>query len=149
MEVKIVATISERLREAMDIRHMKQVDLSNKTGIDKGSISQYLSGKYAPKGDKLYKLAVALKVSSAWLSGFNVPMEDKPQIVKNNNELVLTDREKELILAYRNHPAMQEAVDKLLGVPAADVDLIVEDAAKTVQQINGKIQKIRSPKSQK
>jgi len=76
MNVKIETSTSERLKQAMELRDMKQADLVRATGIDKGSISLYVSGKYSPKGDKLYKLAVALNVSSAWLSGFNVPMQD-------------------------------------------------------------------------
>lgn len=76
MNVKIEASTSERLKEAMTLRNIKQADLVRSTGIDKGSISLYVSGKYSPKGDKLYKLATALNVSSAWLSGFNVPMQD-------------------------------------------------------------------------
>lgn len=76
MNVKIEESTSERLKKAMELRDMKQADLVRATGIDKGSISLYVSGKYSPKGDKLYKLAMALNVSSAWLSGFNVPMND-------------------------------------------------------------------------
>lgn len=83
MTVCIEETTSERLKKAMDIKNMKQSELSRQTGIDKGSISLYLSGKYSPKGDKIYKLALALGVSPAWLSGFNVPMyEDVPQMVE-------------------------------------------------------------------
>lgn len=76
MNVKIEASTSDRLKEAMALRDMKQSDLVRTTGIDKSSISLYVSGKYSPKGDKLYKLAMALDVSSAWLSGFNVPMHN-------------------------------------------------------------------------
>lgn len=76
MNVKIEASTSERLKTAMELKNIKQADLVRATGIDKGSISLYVSGKYSPKGDKLYKLAMALGVSSAWLSGFNVPMND-------------------------------------------------------------------------
>ena len=72
MDVKIEASTSDRLKQAMEMKNMKQADLVRATGIDKGSISLYVSGKYSPKGDKLYKLATALGVSSAWLSGFNV-----------------------------------------------------------------------------
>lgn len=76
MDVRIETSTSQRLKEAMELRDMKQADLVRITGIDKASISLYVSGKYSPKGDKLYKLAMALNVSSAWLSGFNVPMQD-------------------------------------------------------------------------
>lgn len=90
MNVKIEASTSERLKIAMELRNMKQADLARATGIDKGSISLYISGKYSPKGDKLYKLAVALNVSSAWLSGFNVPMQDNEK--KETSNIVAIDK---------------------------------------------------------
>lgn len=34
----------------------------------------------------------------------------------NNNNFLLSTHEKQVILAYRQQPAMQEAVDRLLGV---------------------------------
>lgn len=73
MKVEIVASTHERLLEAFNEKNIKQADLVRLTGIDKGSISLYMSGKVTPKGDKLYKLAVALGVTPEWLSGFNVP----------------------------------------------------------------------------
>lgn len=76
MKVEIVATTSDRIKEAMQKKNIKQADLARMTGIDKSSISLYISGKYSPKGDKLYKLSLALGVSAAWLSGFNAPMTD-------------------------------------------------------------------------
>lgn len=84
MNVKIEASTSERLKEAMELRNMKQSDLVRITGIDKASVSLYVSGRYSPKGDKLYKLAMALNVSSAWLSGFNVPMQDDEVYEQSN-----------------------------------------------------------------
>lgn len=82
MKVEIVASTSDRLKEALTLRKIKQSELARITGIDKSSISLYINGRYSPKGDKLYKLASALGVSPAWLSGFNAPM------VEMNNELI-------------------------------------------------------------
>lgn len=59
----------------MSDKQMKQVDLCNKTGIDKALISNYLSGKYKAKQDKLHKLAIALDVSEGWLMGYDVDMD--------------------------------------------------------------------------
>ena len=67
--------VCERLHEAMHIRNKKQVDLVRLTGIGKSSISTYLAGEYEPKQRNLYKLAKALNVNVAWLSGEDVPME--------------------------------------------------------------------------
>lgn len=70
-----MATIANRIKEAMTIRGMKQVDLVSLTGIGKSSISTYLSGEYEPKKRNIYKIAKALDVSEAWLMGEDVPME--------------------------------------------------------------------------
>lgn len=68
-------SISQRLKEALTIRGMKQSELSKLTGIGKSSISTYLSGEYEPKRKNIYKLAEALNVNESWLIGDDVPME--------------------------------------------------------------------------
>ena len=70
-----MASIAERLKEALSIRGMKQAELVAKTGIGKSSISTYLSGEYEPKQKNIYKIAEALGVSESWLMGFDVPMK--------------------------------------------------------------------------
>lgn len=70
-----MATIAERIREALSIRDMRQTDLVEKTGIGKSSISTYLSGAYEPKQRNIYKLAEALNVNEAWLMGADVPID--------------------------------------------------------------------------
>lgn len=69
-----MVTTAERLREALRIRNMKQVDLVERTGITKGALSSYLSGRYEPKQNNLHALARALEVNEAWLMGFEVDM---------------------------------------------------------------------------
>lgn len=66
---------SDRLRKILNIRSMRQSELSEKSGIGKSAISQYLSGSFRPKQDNIYKLSHALDVSEAWLMGFDVPMD--------------------------------------------------------------------------
>lgn len=73
-----MATISQRIKEALDIRNMKQNDLVQKTGIGKSSISTYISGDWKPKQENLCKIAEALNVNEAWLMGMDVPMERTP-----------------------------------------------------------------------
>lgn len=81
-----MASTSERIRVAMDLRKMKQIDLVNKTGLDRSQISNYLSGKYEPKQKAINKLAVALDVSEMWLWGYDVPME-RTKAQKNNDAI--------------------------------------------------------------
>lgn len=91
----------ERLRQALSNANMKQAELSNKTGLDKGSISCYLSGKYEPKSDAINKMAIALDVNEMWLWGYDVPMERE----KNTpDKLQLTEGEEMLLELFRKVP---------------------------------------------
>lgn len=69
-----VSTPAKRIREALEIRDMKQTDLVERTGISKATISQYVNGKYEPKQINIGLLATALDVSPAWLMGYDVGM---------------------------------------------------------------------------
>ena len=68
-------TTANRLNLAMEMRNMKAVSLSEKTGIGKSSISQYRNGIVNPKQDRIYLMAQALNVNEMWLMGHDVPME--------------------------------------------------------------------------
>lgn len=76
---------SNRLKKALDINKMRPIDLSNKTGIDKSSISSYLSGRYKANDDNLHAIALALDVSEAWLLGYDVSIDGK-DLNNNSNE---------------------------------------------------------------
>ena len=78
--------IRNRIREALQIRNMKQVELSEKTGIAKGTINNWLNNRYQPKQTPLVKMAKALDVSELWLAGYDVPME-RPVAQKKSDEL--------------------------------------------------------------
>ena len=67
--------VRNRIREALQIRNMKQVELAEKTGIAKGTINNWLNNRYQPKQKALLKLAKVLDVSELWLAGYDVPME--------------------------------------------------------------------------
>lgn len=60
-----------RLNQCMRAKGIKQVDLVERTGIDKSNISSYLAGRYMPKSEGLYLLAKALDVNVAWLMGID------------------------------------------------------------------------------
>lgn len=81
---KQVATIADRLREALTTAGKKQADLVRETGLDRGSVSSYLSGKYEPKQKAIYKMAQYLDVSESWLLGYDVPMHRTADQKKND-----------------------------------------------------------------
>jgi transcriptional regulator with XRE-family HTH domain len=101
-----VATTPERMRQAMERAKKKQIDLVHETGIDKGSISNYLSGRYEPKQEAIHSLAVALNVSEMWLWGFDVPME-RPKEKKSNDAI------SDIVARLHKDDAFLEAVEKI------------------------------------
>jgi transcriptional regulator with XRE-family HTH domain len=78
------AELKDRLKEALELRQMRAVDLTEKTGVPKSAVSFYLAGKSKPKADRLYKIAQALDISEAWLLGYNVPIARTDEQKKND-----------------------------------------------------------------
>ena len=70
-----MSTLADRLKEGMSLRGLRQADIVEKTGINKGALSSYISGRYQPKQNNIFLLARALDVNEAWLMGADVPME--------------------------------------------------------------------------
>ena len=73
--------ISDRIKEAMEIRNIKQNELAEKAGVNPGALSCWINDKYTPKQKSIYKLAQALDVAELWLLGDeSVPMEKYHQV---------------------------------------------------------------------
>ena len=89
---------AERIATALAIRNMKQSELCDKTKIPKSAISQYISGAFEPKQDRIYLIARELDVSEAWLMGYDVPMERERKISPDKVEL--TEGQKEWLEKY-------------------------------------------------
>lgn len=66
-------TFVERLNYAMAEAGLKQSALSDRTGISKAAISQYLSGKNTPSQNRVKALADATGVTFEFLMGYDVP----------------------------------------------------------------------------
>lgn len=92
MENKALQLSAIRLRELLNEKCMSAQELSNKSGVSKASLSQYLSGKYTPKNTSAKKLADVLKVNPAWLMGLDVSKEEKIQTKRDDFENYLKSK---------------------------------------------------------
>lgn len=104
-------TTSERLKQLMAERNLRQVDILEKAqpycakfGVKLGrnDISQYVSGKVLPKQDKLTVLAYALNVNEAWLMGYDVSPERESSAATihtnaSNSKVYWMDRLNEIV----------------------------------------------------
>lgn len=110
-------TTSQRLRQIMDERNMRQADIVRAAqpfcqqygvNLGKNTLSQYVSGKTEPGQEKLSILGMALNVSEAWLMGYDVsPERENTPIAENSNGRVtefanlfslLTEDQQEMII---------------------------------------------------
>ena len=119
--MKLISDFAERLRIALDFRNMKATELSALTGINKSTISQYLSKEYEPKRDRLELFAKTLNVNEAWLIGYDVPME----ISSSSNDSLIEEYElsPEELKEYENIK-MTTSTLMFNGRPASENDKI-------------------------
>lgn len=97
---------TQRLNEAFSASGLTQTELCNRTGINKGAMSCYLSGQYFPKQRSLEALADALNVSIPYLMGYD-EMDEKSKL----DEILLEKIKK---LSPANRSILEGVVDVLL-----------------------------------
>ena len=119
--MKLISDFAERLRIALDFRNMKATELSALTGINKSTISQYLSKEYEPKRDRLELFAKTLNVNEAWLIGYDVPM--KISSLSNDSLIEEYELNPEELKEYENIK-MTTSTLMFNGRPASENDKI-------------------------
>lgn len=67
---------AKRLQLAMNNINISAQELSNKSGVAKASISQYVNGSHKPSNISSGKMAPILDVNPLWLMGFDVSMKN-------------------------------------------------------------------------
>ena len=107
MEKEIKGKCGQRISQALDIRNIKQAELCEKTKIPKSALSQYISGAFEPKQDRLLLIAQALNVDPVWLMGFDVPMEREDRKL-SPDENKITEGEQVLLDLFRRVPEGQQ-----------------------------------------
>lgn len=96
------------LFEILEREGITQRQLSEATKISSGNISDWKSGKSAPKPEAISKIACFLNCSTDYLLGRTTAPEQPMQFQ--------TTKEQQILAAYKAHPELQPAIDKLLGI---------------------------------
>lgn len=116
-------TFLEKLELLMVDKNINKRQLSIGSGIPYSTIDNlWKTGYENIKLSNLKKIASYFGVSLDFLVRDNI---EDPAI----SEAFLTEHEKQLIKAYRSHPEMRTAVDKLLGVPEGGNDIVADKVA--------------------
>lgn len=80
-----MATFATRLQAALQLNNVTAAELSRKTGISEGSLSQYLKGTFTPKADKVYLISKELNVSPNWLLAYDDP---EPELLAEEIKII-------------------------------------------------------------
>ena len=121
-------SFAERLKEAMEYRNYRQVDLVNKTKIDKGTISNYLKGKYEPKNINTSLIADALDVNALWLA----EIEGVPMLKDTNTEYLYSNEEEvESYTTVEFEKGFEDTITKEKWNEYYDKIMTLPDAMKT------------------
>lgn len=131
-----MADFKDRLRFALAHGDMRPIDLAEKTGINKGTISLYLNGKQTAQKNNLITLASVLNVNPGWLMGLDVNMSsgepaEQPPEGKKHCDL--------LELLFKDDPAFLRKIQSIetdgkLNEPGIDAKLTDEQKA-TIKSI--------------
>lgn len=71
---------SKRIRWIVDnLCGGSQQKLADKANLNKGSVSQYVSGRNTPSNLTAKKIADVFNLNPAWIMGFEVPIHEKPE----------------------------------------------------------------------
>lgn len=100
------SSFANRLDEILKIRGIRAAHLSVLCGINKSTISQYLSGRYEAKYDRMVELANVLGCDPRWLAG-----EDVPMTAEENSQPELTLP----VLNYKSAAKGQYSEQQVLG----------------------------------
>ncbi len=102
----IVKSLGERIIELRKKNNINREDLAKELEIPYTTLRNYENGLREPGHLFLIKVAKRFNVSTDYLLGIDT----------QKNAFATTKHEEKVIIAYRDKPEMQPAVDKLLGV---------------------------------
>ena len=134
-------TTSQRLKQIMNERNLKQVDILKKCDpicekwevnkIGSNGLSQYVTGKVEPSQKILSILAEALQTNEVWLMGFDVPNVPKDEY----NQAIKQEDEKKLLkniltkkgFLNENEEMTEEDFNRLIEFAKANKQFIMKD----------------------
>ena len=86
-------------------------EVGDAVGVSKSTVKKWEDGFISNmRRDKIAALAKVLRINPVSL------INGEMVLLNQNNDFYLTDHEKEVIIAYRQQPSLQIAVDRTLGV---------------------------------
>lgn len=74
-EDELTELFIKRIRQRLNVNHMKRIDISRKSGISKNTISYYMTGQRKPTYDNVIRIAQALNCKPSELIDIDEMLE--------------------------------------------------------------------------
>ena len=98
--------VKKNLNYYLTIKKISQKDLADKIGVSQSAVTNWVKGKNSPDIEAVAQICNVFDISVTDLFGG----------ADNQYNTYLTPHQQQVITAYINHPEMQPAIDKILGV---------------------------------
>lgn len=95
--------IGGNIRTIREDRGLSQIELAKRVGVTSAAVSSWETNRTEPRMGMIERISVALNCKKSDIVGIDIPVD-------------LTEHERRLVIAYRQNPNMQEAVDRLLHI---------------------------------
>ena len=105
------------LRQLRSERRISQTTLADAIGVSRSAVGMYETGSREPDFETMETIADFFNVDMNYLYGKQtVPNRYQLDVSPPTPQITLTPHETALVITYREHPEMQPAVDKILGI---------------------------------
>lgn len=124
-------TTAARLRQVMNERNLKQVDVISLSKVHqkelgvklgKSALSQYINGKSTPDQEKLVLLARTLGVSEAWLMGYDT--NESTDVEKESIDL---SNLREKVVMFDGKPLSDDDVKKIEQIIRLSIEVMGDE----------------------
>lgn len=141
-------TTSERLQYLIRTVPIKQTEILEKcnlyseklgTKITKSSLSQYVSGKVTPSGDKVYLLSKALGVNPSWLMGY-----DSAQYLSKASKELMEQSSTELSINENNIEYLYNKLDTTGKIVIRKILSLELERANAINMLKNKLSELRN-----
>lgn len=114
-ENKTLTTFSERVKYALNLRHLSVSFVRRMLGVSETKMLKYLNGDFKPGKKELEQIARVLDVNESWLTGQDVPMTKYDGTPEAFDTAKLSDdknrRSKVVDILYNRMESLSDAED--------------------------------------
>jgi len=126
-----------RLQIVMDKANISQSELAKRTGLSKPLISQYLSGKFSPKYDKVVILAKSLNTSASYLLNWDNQEVLGNRVKLQRKRMEIDSEQLAYELGHKSVDFITELESTDMNMPSSEIHSLAIELNTTADYLTG------------